>query len=76
MGESMEIEADKLDMAHGLLVALLAEHHGGEARLPLDKLPGLMGNEIGELWSYALDPVSEPGSVIVRVVRMVGRQGD
>lgn len=61
---------DARDVAHGLLLALLQQHHGGSVLLDVAGLERAMGDAEGRMWSVVIEPVdpSEPvGALRVRV---------
>lgn len=67
---------DEPDVSHGLLLALLAQHHGGTAVLELATLQATMGDAAGRFYSVAIEPVDgDPTRVRLATVR-VGRDAD
>lgn len=64
---------DAGDVSHGLLLALLQEHHGGCAELPIARLEEHMGDKAGRLWAFAIEPIDDDPTrvrlVVVRVAR-------
>jgi len=54
---------DAREIAHGLLLALLRQHHGGTVELELAAMQAAMGDAEGRLYSLAIEPGSTPGTV-------------
>jgi nucleoside-diphosphate-sugar epimerase len=64
---------DARDVAQGLLLALVQQHHGGSAVLSLAGLEHSMGDAAGRLWAVAIEPIpGDTAHVRVTVVK-VGR---
>lgn len=64
---------DPGDLSHGLLVALLQQHHPAGALLDIDRLEASMGDEAGRFFAVMSEPVDgDPGRVRLVVVK-VGR---
>ena len=62
-------QVDGREISHGLLVALLVQHHGGGVELDATQLRAAMGDDAGRLWSVALEPTGELGRVRLVVVK-------
>jgi hypothetical protein len=61
-------QIDAREVSHGLLLALLKQHHGGSALLPIAELETSMGDANGRMWSVVIEPVDgELGGTHVRV---------
>lgn len=53
-------QIDAREVSHALLLALLAEHHGGAAVLPIAGLEAATGDREGRMWSVVIEPMDGP----------------
>jgi hypothetical protein len=51
------------EIAHGLLIALLKEHHNGTVELPIASLENHMGDPDGRMLAFTIEPSETPGMV-------------
>lgn len=68
-------QVDGREIAHGLLITLLQEHHHGSAELDISRMQAAMGDAEGRIFAFTIEPGSTPGRARITVVP-VGRDED
>jgi hypothetical protein len=61
---------DGAEVAHGLLLAVLQEHHAGTAELDVTAMTAAMGDDQGRMWAVTIEGTGDPRRCRLTVVKV------
>jgi hypothetical protein len=67
--EAMQL-LDGAEVAHGLLLAVLQEHHGGTAELDVTTMTAATGDAEGRMWAVTIEGTDDPRRCRLTVVKV------